>query len=83
MVVFTSKTKRIDWIGEICMIKKTAKSYRLGELEIIMNIRTDGLYNVAQKSKDTQSVYVSNLKSYEDADDVYEYLVDMALERDK
>lgn len=61
-----------------------AKSYQKDDVEIIMTktAGTDVKYNVVRIVKGKESTIHTNL-NYEDADDLYEYFMDMFLERDK
>lgn len=60
-----------------------AKSYKNGDVEIILTkVQDKPLYGFVRLVKNAEPKILSN-RTYEDANDFYEYYMDMELENDK
>lgn len=58
------------------------KSYNQGNVEIIMTKATEGLYNVVRIVKGKES-NIKTFEPYENADEIYDYWMDLELGGDK
>lgn len=59
------------------------KSIDLGNIQLMMNKNDNGTYNVLHITKGMCMTFGEFNKTYEDADDIFEYYNDMIMGKDK